>query len=183
MCGIAGFSGRFPVDLLARMSHAIVHRGPDDSGDYHDSASGIGLVHRRLAILDLSPLGHQPMLSADGRVAVVFNGEIFNFRALREELEGGGYRFRGHSDTEVLLALYLREGEGMLPRLNGMFSFAIWDARNRTLFLARDGLGVKPLYYAETDAGFIFASEIKAILAALPAKPRSGRTEARVELS
>ena len=160
MCGIAGYWGGFDARLLGEMGRSIAHRGPDDVGDYHDSDAGIGLVHRRLSILDLSPTGHQPMASDDGAVVLVFNGEIYNFRELRTDLESSGHRFRGHSDTEVLLALYLREGEGMLSRLNGIFAFAIWDARSRKLFLARDGLGVKPLYYAETDAGFIFASEI-----------------------
>jgi len=166
MCGIAGFQGSFDSELLGQMTNAIAHRGPDDLGEWHLPESGVGLAHRRLAIIDLSPLGHQPMIDASGMVVIVFNGEIYNFRELRAELESGGFRFRGHSDTEVLLALYLREGEKILLRLNGIFAIAMWDARSRTLFLARDGLGVKPLYYAETDAGFIFASEIKAILRA-----------------
>lgn len=166
MCGIAGFQGAYDAHLLRQMANAIAHRGPDDFGEWHSPDSGVGLAHRRLSIIDLSPLGHQPMLDASGSVVIVFNGEIYNFRELRAELEKDGYRFRGHSDTEVLIALYLREGEDMLRQLNGIFAFAIWDVRSRKLFLARDGLGVKPFYYAETDAGFIFASEIKAILKA-----------------
>jgi asparagine synthase (glutamine-hydrolysing) len=167
MCGIAGFQGTFEARLLAQMANAIAHRGPDDSGEWYSRGSRVGLAHRRLAIIDLSPFGHQPMCDPSGSAVIVFNGEIYNFRELRVELETSGYRFHGHSDTEVLLALYLREGESMLPRLNGIFAFAIWDVRMRKLFVARDGLGVKPLYYAETRAGFIFASEIKAILKAV----------------
>ena len=166
MCGIAGYLGDFASPMLEAMAASIAHRGPDDAGIFQDLASGIGLAHRRLSILDLSPTGHQPMVSHDGTVVLVFNGEIYNFRELRTELEMRGHRFRSHSDTEVLLALYMHQGEGMLPRLNGIFAFALWDARNQTLFLVRDGLGVKPLYYAETNAGFIFASEMKALLKA-----------------
>ena len=146
------------------MSAAIVHRGPDDEGEFYDAAKGVGLAHRRLSILDLSPTGHQPMISEDGAVVLVFNGEIYNFRELRMELEARGHRFRGHSDTEVLLALYMVKGEDLLPYVNGIFAFALWDARQRTLLLARDGLGVKPLYYAEGKSGFVFASELKALL-------------------
>src|SRR5215471_14623074 len=166
MCGIAGFQGRFDTDLLAQMSAVIAHRGPDDSGLYCASEHGVGLAHRRLSIIDLSPSGHQPMADGDHRAVIIFNGEIYNFRALRVELARDGVLFRGHSDTEVLLYLYLRDGVNMLARLNGIFAFAIWDTVKRELFIARDGLGVKPLYYAETHEGFIFASEIKAILQA-----------------
>ena len=164
MCGIAGFSGNLDIQLLRKMSEAIIHRGPDDEGEFHDAAKGVGLAHRRLSILDLSPTGHQPMMSEDGAVVLVFNGEIYNFRELRMELEARGHRFRGHSDTEVLLALYMAKGEDLLPYLNGIFAFALWDARQRTLLLARDGLGVKPLYYAEAKSAFVFASELKALL-------------------
>ena len=164
MCGIAGFSGNLDIQLRRKMSDAILHRGPDDEGEFHDAAKGVGLAHRRLSILDLSPTGHQPMMSEDGAVVLVFNGEIYNFRELRMELEARGHRFRGHSDTEVLLALYMAKGEDLLPYLNGIFAFALWDARQRTLLLARDGLGVKPLYYAEAKSGFVFASELKALL-------------------
>jgi len=164
MCGIAGFSGNLDIQALRKMSDAILHRGPDDEGEFYDAAKGVGLAHRRLSILDLSPAGHQPMMSEDGAVVLVFNGEIYNFRELRMELEARGHRFRGHSDTEVLLALYMAKGEDLLPYLNGIFAFAIWDARQRILLLARDGLGVKPLYYAEANSGLVFASELKALL-------------------
>lgn len=144
------------------------HRGPDGSGLYVNKTAGIGLGHTRLSILELSPLGHQPMLSDDGQVALVFNGEIYNFRELRKELKVKGYFFRGCSDTEVLLNLYLDQGEAMLTHLNGIFAFAVWDGRKRSLFLARDAVGVKPLYYAESGGQFSFASEIKALLHLAP---------------
>ena len=164
MCGIAGFNGGFSPDALKRMGERIAHRGPDSSGLFHASEHRVGLAHRRLSIIDLSPAGSQPMSDASGQVVIVFNGEIYNFRELRAELVSAGYEFRGHSDTEVLLNLYQQCGEAMLKRLNGIFAFAIWDGRTRSLFVARDGLGVKPLYYAETDAGVVFASELKALL-------------------
>jgi asparagine synthase (glutamine-hydrolysing) len=168
MCGILGFSGSFDAAALQSGLGALAHRGPDDTGTFMDGDHGVGLGHARLSILDLSPAGHQPMQGADGDVTLVFNGEIYNFRELREELEGKGYRFRGHSDTEVLLKLYLDKGEEMLSRLNGIFAFALWDRRNRSLLIARDGLGVKPLYYAQAAAGVAFASEIKALLYLAP---------------
>lgn len=168
MCGIAGYAGRFSADELRDASCLIAHRGPDDSGEYFDSVAGVGLAHRRLSIIDLSPLGAQPMLGADGAVVLVFNGEIYNFRELRDELVARGLTFRGHSDTEVLLALYLAEGTSMLSRLNGIFAFALWDKRDGTLFVARDGLGVKPLYYSMSDRGFAFASEMKGLIALVP---------------
>lgn len=164
MCGVAGFSGAFPDALLPVMAEALAHRGPDDEGVYLDGSHGVGLVHRRLAIIDPSPLGHQPMVEREGRAIIVFNGEIYNYRQLRADLVCDGVAFRGHSDTEVLLYLYLHYGDRMLAKLNGIFAFAIWDTRQKELFIARDGLGVKPLYYAETNQGFLFASEIKALL-------------------
>ncbi|MBA4381376.1 MAG: asparagine synthase (glutamine-hydrolyzing) [Sideroxydans sp.] len=164
MCGIAGFSGNFSSDALRRMGERIAHRGSDSSGFFHSVEHGVGLAHRRLSIIDLSPAGSQPMSDASGEVAIVFNGEIYNFKELRAELEHAGFSFRGHSDTEVLLNLYLHSGESMLSRLNGVFAFAIWDGRTQSLFVARDGLGVKPLYYSETQAGVVFASEIKSLL-------------------
>ncbi len=164
MCGIAGFNGEFSLDALKRMGERIAHRGPDSSGAFHAPAHRVGLVHQRLSIIDLSPAGNQPMTDATGQVTIAFNGEIYNFRELRAELVAAGYAFRGHSDTEVLLNLYLLCGETMLQRLNGVFAFAIWDGRTRSLLVARDGLGVKPLYYAETGAGVVFASELKALL-------------------
>ncbi|MGX1308049.1 asparagine synthase (glutamine-hydrolyzing) [Amorphus suaedae] len=164
MCGIAGYSGAFVPGLLAGMSEAIAHRGPDADGAFQDEEAGIGLAHRRLAIVDLSSAGSQPMQDDAGRVVIVFNGEIYNFRELRDELIADGYRFRGHSDTEVLLNLYLRDGPDLLARLNGIFAFAIWDRETRRLFLARDHFGVKPLYHTTTPCGFLFASELKALL-------------------
>ncbi len=168
MCGILGYFGSFSPESLNRANRLQAHRGPDDSGEFNDAEAGIGMGHVRLSILDLSPLGRQPMATDDGSVVLVFNGEIYNFRELRRELEAKGNRFRGRSDTEVLLHLYLAYGDAMLTRLNGIFSFALWDKRSRSLFVARDALGVKPLYYAETEPGFAFASEIKALLALVP---------------
>lgn len=166
MCGVGGYAGDFDFNRLKGLAYSLQHRGPDDLGTWHEA--GIGLVHTRLSIIDLSPAGHQPMVGADGAVVLVFNGEIYNFRELRAELEAKGHHFNGHSDTEVILQLYLAEGEAMLGRLNGIFAIALWDKRNQTLFLARDALGVKPLYYAEAKQGFAFASEIKALLALMP---------------
>ena len=168
MCGIAGFSGAFSPAGLEAANRLQAHRGPDDSGTYFDAESGVGLAHVRLAIQDLSPLGHQPMLSPDGNVVLVFNGEIYNFRELRYELSAAGFTFRGHSDTEVILNLYRRLGTKMLGRLNGIFALAIWDRSSGTLLLARDGMGVKPLYVTQSSHGFAFASEIKALRALMP---------------
>jgi len=138
-------------------------RGPDAEGLW--SSAEVVLGHRRLAILDLDARANQPMVSADGRYTIVFNGEIYNFRELRQELEADGVAFRTTSDTEVLLALFAREGERMLPWLRGMFAFAIWDTQSRELFLARDAYGIKPLYYTWTKDGLLFASQVKALLA------------------
>ena len=168
MCGIVGISGVVNLNELTRATHALDHRGPDDSGIFSDNTAGIGLGHTRLSILDLSPLGHQPMFSSNGQVALVFNGEIYNFRELRSELEQQGYLFKGHSDTEVVLALYLTHGQAMLARLNGIFALAVWDAKRSGLFLARDALGVKPLYYYQGVESFAFASEIKALRHLVP---------------
>ncbi len=168
MCGLIGYSGSFDVALLQKGLSAISHRGPDDVGIFVDDIAGIGLGHVRLSIIDPSPLGHQPMLSADGRVVLAFVGEIYNHRELRCELEKKGFQFKGHSDTEVLLNLYIVEGDGMLSRLNGIFSIAIWDAQKDALFLARDALGVKPLYVATSVGGIIFGSEIKGLLELIP---------------
>jgi len=164
MCGIAGWSGSYPRELLGRMAKTISHRGPDDEGTELVGDGRAGLVHRRLSIIDLSPAGHQPMWDAEHSTAIVYNGELYNFREIRAELEADGFRFRSQSDTEVLLQLYRRDGEKMLERLNGIFAFAIWDDRKRCLFIARDPLGVKPLYYTRTAHGLLFASEIKALL-------------------
>lgn len=140
-------------------------RGPDAVGYWNDTEVGLSLGHRRLSILDLEPRANQPMHSDDGRYVIVFNGEIYNFRELRRELEQDGERFRTQSDTEVLLTLYAREGEGMLSRIRGMFAFAIWDRRVRTVFLARDPYGIKPLYLGRCNDGWLFASQVKALLA------------------
>ncbi len=164
MCGIAGFVGPWTESLLAAMSRALRHRGPDGEGSFHDSGAGIGLAHRRLSIIDLSDAAAQPMTSADGRFTITFNGEIYNYRALRGELERAGVRFRSESDTEVLLELFARHGGDCLDRLHGIFAFAVWDADRRLLFLARDHLGVKPLYWAHLADGFLFASELKALV-------------------
>ena len=164
MCGIAGFSGNFHADLLDRMNAAQVHRGPDGKGAYLSKDKQVGLAHTRLSIIELSSAGHQPMISDDGKVIITFNGEIYNYRELRKDLERQGVVFKSGSDTEVLLKLYQQDRTCFLKRLNGVFAFAIWDASSSTLLIARDGIGVKPLYYAETSRGFLFASEIKAIL-------------------
>jgi len=165
MCGIAGFHGAFDPGLLARMSDAIAHRGPDDAGEWCSPDRRVGLSHRRLSIIDLSPLGHQPMGDASGAAVIVFNGEIYNYRELRAQLESEGYGFRSQSDTEVLLALYRARGEAMVNALNGIFAFAIYDRAERTLFLASDAMGIKPLYFSESRDGFVFASELKAMVA------------------
>jgi asparagine synthase (glutamine-hydrolysing) len=171
MCGIAGYQGRFGPDLIERMSAAVAHRGPDDTGTWSAPDSGVSFAHRRLAILDLSAAGHQPMHDRSGRLTITYNGEIYNFPDLRSELEAAGVTFRSRSDTEVLLEGYRLWGERLLARLNGIFAFGLWDAERRELLVVRDGAGVKPLYYAETPAGFLFASELKAILRE-PSVPR-----------
>jgi asparagine synthase (glutamine-hydrolysing) len=169
MCGIAGIfhpDVPKPVDpaRVAAMSDVLAHRGPDGSGIW--TAPGIGLGHRRLSIIDLSDAAAQPMLSPDGEVALSYNGEIYNFREVRAELEAKGHRFRTESDTEVILAAWRQWGPDCLGRLNGMFAFALYDAAQDALFLARDRLGVKPLFYAElSDGALIFASELKGLLA------------------
>ena len=171
MCGIVGFksSNQFQ-DLKAFLpaaSESLAHRGPDDCGMFLDETSGVGLAHRRLSIIDLSSAGHQPMAAADGKLHVSYNGEIYNFMAIRKTLMDCGQRFTSTSDTEVLLKAYLQWGADCLKRFIGMFAFAIWDGRNRTLFLARDRLGIKPLYYylSQDQRTLIFASELKAIMA------------------
>jgi asparagine synthase (glutamine-hydrolysing) len=167
MCGIGGklyFDQARPVEpeVLERMNAAQAHRGPDDSGIYCQGA--VGLAHRRLSIIDLSPAGHQPMANEDGTIWIVFNGEIYNFQALRLRLAERGHRFRSRTDTEVLLHLYEEYGVDCLQFLRGMFAFAIWDAPRRQLFLARDRLGKKPLCYQQDAEALRFASEAKAIL-------------------
>lgn len=173
MCGIAGFldgSGSDTRDMLnevvGRMTATLRHRGPDDGGVWVDPAAGVALGHRRLSIIDLSPTGAQPMASSCGRYVLVFNGEIYNFREVRTELISRGVRFRGSSDTEVILEAVSEWG--ILPslkRFNGMFAFALWDSVNRVLHLARDRAGEKPLYYGWIGSAFVFASELKALRA------------------
>ncbi len=166
MCGIAGIVGEGAEHQLAtleKMSERIAHRGPDDSGVW--SGWNVALAHRRLSIIDLSRDGHQPMTTDCGRYSIVFNGEIYNYRELKTELEAAGETFRGASDTEVLLLALRHWGERALSRCNGMWAFALWDARERTLFAARDRFGKKPFYYALNQGRFHFASEIKALLA------------------
>ena len=168
MCGIIGYSGNIDSSLLEEGLRFISHRGPDDSGLYTNRKFNIGLAHSRLSIIDLSALAHQPMLNEDGSVVIIFNGEIYNFKSLRTKLEKKGIHFKSDSDTEVLLLLYLQQGEEMLKELKGIFSIAIWNKNTESLFLARDGLGVKPLYYSTTSQGFIFSSELKALLKIYP---------------
>ncbi len=170
MCGIVGFLGGHASwssdaeQVLVRMSTTLAHRGPDGSGHWIPSAGPrVGLGHRRLAILDLSDAGRQPMASGSGRYVVTFNGEVYNFAELRTELEGLGHRFRGHSDTEVMLAAFEQWGvERACTRLNGMFAFAVWDSSEQLLTLARDRLGKKPLYFLNHEGLLLFASELKA---------------------
>jgi len=166
VCGIAGivnFDGE-PVagEHLAAMAEAMAHRGPDGEGIVQDGE--IGLAHRRLAVLDLSDAGSQPMTTPAGDFVLTYNGEVYNFKELRRELEGLGYRFRSHTDTEVVLHAWREWGEQCLDRLNGMFAFAVWDCRKHVLFLARDRYGIKPLYYFNNGNVLLFASEIKALL-------------------
>ena len=166
MCGIVGILNLdgAPVSpaLLQRMTDALHHRGPDGEGKFVDGALGLG--HRRLAIIDLSPAADQPMETQDGRHALTYNGEVYNFRTLRRELEARGHSFRSHSDSEVVLEAMAAWGADAIPRFNGMFAFALWDRQAHTLLLARDRCGVKPLYHARVGNAFVFASEIKALL-------------------
>jgi asparagine synthase (glutamine-hydrolysing) len=182
MCGIAGIfnlTGE-PVSpvVLRRMTDAIAHRGPDGEGYYTDGFVGLG--HRRLAIIDLSAAGHQPMLSRDGQVVISYNGEIYNFQELRAELEAVGHQFRSRTDSEVLLNAWVEWGPACVSRFNGMFAVAVWDKRAQTLFLARDRYGIKPLYYARFGDSVLFGSEQKAILEH-PAARRSLDKKALVE--
>src|SRR5574341_379283 len=176
MCGIAGLIDRSPEDRIGAMLQAIEHRGRDDEGVWTsdritDDGQRVCLGHRRLSIIDTSRAGHQPMLSHDERFVVVLNGEIYNYRELRAELSAKGHQFRTHTDTEVLLTAWAEWHEGCLDRLNGMFAFALWDTQARALYLVRDRVGIKPLYYTllqkpDRQGGcFVFASEVKSILA------------------
>src|SRR5258706_3778032 len=177
MCGIAGilkFDPGATVDeaRLRRMRDVLRHRGPDAEGLV--IAGHVGLAHRRLSIIDIAG-GRQPMASADQTLWITYNGEVYNFRELRAELETRGYRFTTNSDTEVVLRAYEAFGEACVERLRGMFAFAVWDQKHRKLFLARDRLGIKPLYYAERGGELLFVSEINAILAAGSICPRFNR--------
>jgi asparagine synthase (glutamine-hydrolysing) len=164
MCGLAGLSSATPV-LLDEMVERLAHRGPDGHGTWIDSGTGFGLAHTRLAIIDLSPLGHQPMVSPCGRYVIAFNGEIYNHRELRSDLERQGENFRSNSDTEILLRLLMRQGKEGLSKLVGMFALALWDIQTQELLLARDALGIKPLLYATLPGGGIaFASELLALV-------------------
>ena len=177
MCGIAGIVSRDPQTLIGPMLQSIEHRGRDDEGVWtSDPIDETGrracLGHRRLAIIDPTPAGHEPMLSPDGRFVLTFNGEIYNFRELRDELRQRGHEFKTDCDAEVLLAAIAEWSWESLARLNGMFAFVVWDNRERTLTLVRDHVGIKPLYYAQTRDAFVFGSEIKAILASQLLEPR-----------
>lgn len=176
MCGICGvwnYGDGQPVGRpdLEKMRDTLTHRGPDDAGCYFDDHAGLGLGFRRLSIIDLSTAGHQPMSNEDGTVWVVFNGEIYNFHELRHELEAVGHRFKSRTDTETIVHGYEQWGVDVVRRLRGMFAFAIWDRRRQQLLLARDPIGIKPLFYHQGDQRVVFGSELKAVLAA-PGVPR-----------
>jgi asparagine synthase (glutamine-hydrolysing) len=172
MCGIAGFIAdpkhRQSVDQIEKIARAmdlsLQHRGPDDHDVWLDRDAGAALVHRRLSIVDLSDAGHQPMHSADGRHVIVYNGEVYSHAAIRAEIEATGHKFRGYSDTEVILESVARVGiEATVNRLIGMFALAVWDRKTRTLTLVRDRLGIKPIYWAKFAGLFMFGSELKAL--------------------
>lgn len=168
MCGISGqISFKLPVEHshIIAMSDAIKHRGPDDEGIYVNAAKTAGLGHRRLSFLDLSEAGRQPMKNESGNLCITYNGEVYNYIEVRKELELLGYRFKSHTDTEVILYGYEAWGEGVLQKLSGMFAFAIWNEKNQELFLVRDRFGIKPVYYSYQQNNFLFGSEIKAIKA------------------
>lgn len=172
MCGFVGVflnNGACEPDRLTAMRDSIVHRGPDDAGNYVDGALGLG--HRRLSIIDLGG-GHQPMQTPDGRYVIVYNGEIYNYKELRAQLERQGARFQTHSDTEVILQLHALEGDAGVARLNGIFAYALWDKQKRRLLLARDRAGIKPLYVSGNARGVAFASEIKALFESGIVTPR-----------
>src|SRR4051794_22259048 len=167
MCGIAGVydhsgSGTADVQNVGAMLERLIHRGPDDEGTYQDKGVSIGA--RRLSIIDVAG-GHQPIANEDGSIVVALNGEIYNFAELRDELEAQGHRFRTNCDTEVIVHAYEQDGEDCVARLRGMFAFVIWNARERQLIVARDRVGIKPLYWTDDGRRFLFASEIKALLA------------------
>src|SRR3977135_2750577 len=163
MCGICGqfnFASNAPVDpeIIRRMADSISHRGPDDEGYFISGPIGLGF--RRLSIIDLNG-GHQPLSNEDGSIQIVFNGEIYNYKELRQYLLGRGHIFRTQTDTETIVHLYEELGEACVEKLRGMFAFAIWDERGKSLFLARDRVGIKPLYYSQSQNSIVFASEVK----------------------
>lgn len=164
MCGICGIVGTKDRGLIAKMTSSLTHRGPDDGGVRHFPEAGLDLGHRRLSIIDLSPRGRQPMTNEDETLWITFNGEIYNFRELKSDLDPNRHRFHSESDTEVILHLYEDHGTNAFTKLNGMFAFALYDSRRERLFLVRDHLGIKPLYFVESGGAFLFASEIKGIL-------------------
>ncbi|MGD9817659.1 MAG: asparagine synthase (glutamine-hydrolyzing) [Desulfomonilaceae bacterium] len=164
MCGIVGYYGDFDKNALSNMNDMLAHRGPDASGLFYADDAPVGLGHRRLSIIDLSPAGAQPMWDAEKQCVITFNGEIYNYRELREDLLQDGFKFNSKSDTEIILNLYIRDGLQMLNQLNGIFAFGIFDTRDKSLLLARDGFGVKPLYYTVTSKGLTFSSELKTLL-------------------
>ncbi|MEM4406498.1 MAG: asparagine synthase (glutamine-hydrolyzing) [Candidatus Methanomethylicaceae archaeon] len=165
MCGIAGVYGYCDAGAIERMLAAMAHRGPDAMGVWVDAEGRIAIGNVRLSILDLSRRADMPMLSEDGRLCITYNGEIYNFKDIRRELERKGYKFFSNSDTEVILKSYVEWGKDCLMKLNGMFAFAIWDIRKGRLFLARDRFGIKPLYWSRSGKKVVFASELKGILA------------------
>jgi asparagine synthase (glutamine-hydrolysing) len=184
MCGIAGFitdpAHRTSADQLRSIASAmdlsLEHRGPDDHGVWIDVDANVALIHRRLSIVDLSPAGHQPMVSADGRFIIIYNGEVYSHTTIRAEIEATGHCFRGHSDTEVIVESIARSGvRATVDRLIGMFAIAVWDKKDRTLTLVRDRLGIKPIYWAKSDEVFLFGSELKALRAHPKFRPQIDR--------
>jgi len=163
ICGIFNLNGEpaSPI-ILRKMTDEIAHRGPDGEGFFVDSFIGLG--HRRLAIIDLSPAGHQPMITLDGQYVLTYNGEVYNFQEIRAELESLGIQFRSKTDSEVVLYAYRQWGPKCVERFNGMFAFAIWDKTKQELFIARDRYGIKPLYYTFVNNYFLFASEQNIVL-------------------
>src|SRR6185295_1162263 len=181
MCGIAGWFlrqglSRDDGDLHA-MADRIAHRGPDDRGYFYDREHGVAFAHNRLSIIDLSAAAHQPMIGDEGQCVLIYNGELYNFVELRRQLQLLGHEFHSSTDSEVVLHSFIEWGPACLDRFNGMFAFAIWSPRDGKVFLARDPLGMKPLYYAALpgNQGFVFASEIKAFLALADFKVRINR--------
>jgi asparagine synthase (glutamine-hydrolysing) len=167
MCGICGFinyKGKNNHEVLNNMTDVLIHRGPDDSGTTLLDDGAVGLGHRRLSIIDLTERGRQPMTNEDGTIWLTYNGEIYNFKDIRKTLESKGHRFMSNTDTEVIIHAYEEWGIECIKRFSGMFSFGLWDSKAKTLFLVRDRLGIKPLYYTFIDGAIAFASEIKSLL-------------------